>query len=147
MSVNNLEERIRALQMEAQKETDQELKKSLQEGRLKLEQALKRSLENEQRLLKFEYEIEQKTKQLNQMENLLQVRDGLIGMIKTKKDELTLENESLNEYAEQVRTLLIQVVNVKSNPLFPHPKHALIYFSPEKKTTNATRSFKTFKRI
>lgn len=112
MSVNNLEERIRALQIEAQKETDQELKKSLQEGRLKLEQALKRSLENEQRLLKFEYEIEQKTKQLNDMENLLKVRDGLIGMMKTKKDELSQENESLNQYAEQVRALLIKVRNI-----------------------------------
>lgn len=109
MSVNNLEERIRALQIEAQKETDQELKKSLQEGRLKLEQALKRSLENEQRLLKFEHDIEQKTKQMNDMENLLKVRDGLIGMMKTKKDELSQENESLNQYAEQVRALLIQV--------------------------------------
>lgn len=120
MSVSNLEERIRALQIEAQRETDQGLKKSLQEGRLKLEQALKRSLENEQRLLKFEHDIEQKTKQLNDMENLLKVRDGLIGMMKTKKDELSQENESLNQYAEQVRALLIQVISVPKRSIALH---------------------------
>ncbi|XP_022902540.2 putative leucine-rich repeat-containing protein DDB_G0290503 isoform X1 [Onthophagus taurus] len=84
----------------------QELKAMLEEGKAKLQRALAKSLDNEQKLIKYEHDINQHKKQLNDMENLLKVRDGLIGMLKAKKDELMLENESLHKYSEEVRQLL-----------------------------------------
>lgn len=98
------------MQLETESNSDHDLKQMLQEGKQKLEQALKRSLENEQKIIKYEHEIEQKVKQINDMENLLKVRDGLIGMMKTKKDEIAMENDSLNRYAEEIRQLLLEVI-------------------------------------
>ncbi|KAK5644522.1 hypothetical protein RI129_005822 [Pyrocoelia pectoralis] len=87
---------------------ESELKRMLYEGTEKLENMIKKSSENEQRAISFQYELNKRTKQLYDMENLLKARDGLITVLKAKKDELQLENSSFNNYADQIRTLLIQ---------------------------------------
>ncbi|GJQ81192.1 hypothetical protein Trydic_g23361 [Trypoxylus dichotomus] len=84
----------------------QELQSMLEEGKAKLQRALTKSLDNEQKLIRYEHDMNQQKKQLNDMENLLKVRDGLISMLKVKKDELVLENESLHRYSEEIRQLL-----------------------------------------
>lgn len=84
----------------------QELQSMLEEGKAKLQKALTKSLDNEQKLIRYEHDMNQQKKQLNDMENLLKVRDGLISMLKAKKDELVLENESLHRYSEEIRQLL-----------------------------------------
>lgn len=81
----------------------------LLEGRMKLEQLLKKSLEYEHRIIKYEHEMNKQSKQISEMENLLKVRDGLISMMKAKKDELQMENDCLNKYANEIRDLLLQV--------------------------------------
>lgn len=87
----------------------QELQSMLEEGKAKLQKALTKSLDNEQKLIRYEHDMNQQKKQLNDMENLLKVRDGLISMLKVKKDELVLENESLHRYSEEIRQLLFDV--------------------------------------
>lgn len=86
-----------------------ELKETINEGRLKLEYALKKSLENEQKIIKYEDEIERHTKRIGELETLLKVRDGLIGTIKIKKDEVESENASLTKYSNEMRQLLLEV--------------------------------------
>lgn len=95
--------------MENDKHQTQDLKKMVHEGKLKLNEAMKKSLEQEQKIMKYDHDLDQQSKQINEMENLLKVRDGLIGMLKAKKDELLNENESLRRYANEVRNLLLEV--------------------------------------
>lgn len=87
---------------------DNDLKNLLHEGRVKLEQSLKKTLDYEHKIIKYEHDLNKQNKQLCDMENLLKVRDGLVSMMKAKKDELELENDSLNKYANGIRELLIQ---------------------------------------
>ncbi|KAF2880912.1 hypothetical protein ILUMI_25261 [Ignelater luminosus] len=87
---------------------DSDLKMMLHEGRIKLEQSLKKSLEYEHKLIRYEHDLNRQSKQIYEMENLLKVRDGLISMMKAKKDELQMENDSLNKYANEIRDLLLQ---------------------------------------
>lgn len=94
-------------------ETTAELKDTINEGKMKLEYALKKSLDNEQKVIKYQEEMEKQNRKMNEMGNLLKVRDGLIGMIKLKKDELATENESLTKYANEMRQLLLEV-NIKN---------------------------------
>lgn len=82
----------------------------LHEGRMKLEQSLKKSLEYEHKIIRYEHDLNRQGKQICEMENLLKVRDGLISMMKAKKDELQMENDSLNKYANEIRDLLLQVI-------------------------------------
>ncbi|XP_045479629.1 myosin-10-like isoform X3 [Harmonia axyridis] len=85
-----------------------ELRKMVADGRQKLSEIMKKSMENEQKLACYESTIEKQHKQMNEMENLLRVRDGLIGMIKAKKDELLMEKESLTRYCKDVRNMLAE---------------------------------------
>lgn len=85
-----------------------ELRKMVSDGRQKLTEIMKKSMENEQKLAHYEATIEKQHKQMNEMENLLRVRDGLIGMIKAKKDELIMEKDSLTRYCKDVRNMLAE---------------------------------------
>ncbi|XP_044748786.1 myosin-10-like isoform X2 [Coccinella septempunctata] len=85
-----------------------ELRKMVADGRQKLSEIIKKSMENEQKLACYESTIEKQHKQMNEMENLLRVRDGLIGMIKAKKDELLMEKDSLTRYCKDVRNMLAE---------------------------------------
>ncbi|KAL3267417.1 hypothetical protein HHI36_011546 [Cryptolaemus montrouzieri] len=85
-----------------------ELRKMVADGRQKLSEIMKKSMENEQKLACYENTIEKQHKQMNEMENLLRVRDGLIGMIKAKKDELLMEKDSLTRYCKDVRNMLAE---------------------------------------
>lgn len=87
----------------------QDLMQVIQEGKVRLDEAINKSLEHEQKIIQYQHEIDKKSKQITEMENLVKVRDGLIGMLKAKKDELTSENESLRRYANEVRSLLLEV--------------------------------------
>lgn len=117
MLVENLEAEVRSLKQRLESvvvenhdyENNQDLMLAIQEGKLKLDEAMHKSLEHEQRIIQYQHEIDKRSKQLNEMENLVKVRDGLIGMLKAKKDELISENESLRRYANEVRNLLLEV--------------------------------------
>ncbi|KAF5289348.1 hypothetical protein FQA39_LY15134 [Lamprigera yunnana] len=85
-----------------------ELKLMLHEGKGKLEDFIQKSSENEQKAITYKHDLDKQSKQLCEMENLLKAREGLLSLIKAKKDELQLENTSLNRYANEVRELLIQ---------------------------------------
>lgn len=108
--VRSLKERLDSAVVEADKlNSTQDVMKIIQEGKLRLDDAMNKSLEHEQKMIQYQHDIEKKAKQLNEMENLVKVRDGLIGMLKAKKDELISENESLRRYANEVRNLLLEV--------------------------------------
>lgn len=108
--VRSLKQRLESVVVESRDfENNQDLMLAIQEGKLKLDEAMHKSLEHEQRIIQYQHEIEKRSKQLNEMENLVKVRDGLIGMLKAKKDELISENESLRRYANEVRNLLLEV--------------------------------------
>lgn len=82
---------------------------SKSECRCHLEKMLERTLSYEQKLIKQQYENEQQEKQLNDLENLLRNKDDLIAVMKAKKDELIVENESLKQFASDIREALLQV--------------------------------------
>lgn len=108
--VRSLKQRLESAVVESDKyNSNQDLMKIIQEGKVKLDEAMNRTLEYEQKIIQFQHEIDKKVRQLNEMENLVKVRDGLIGMLKAKKDELINENESLRRYANEVRNLLLEV--------------------------------------
>lgn len=110
IEVRSLKQRLDSAVVEADEFSGtQDLMKIIQEGKIRLDEAMNKSMEHEQRLTQYQHEIDKKTKQLNEMENLVKVRDGLIGMLKAKKDELISENESLRRYANEVRNLLLEV--------------------------------------
>ncbi|XP_031341805.1 COP1-interactive protein 1-like isoform X1 [Photinus pyralis] len=87
---------------------ENELKRMLYDGKSKLEALIKKSSQNEQKAISFQHELDKRTRQLNDMENLLKVRDGLIKLLKAKKDDLQIESNSLNKYGNTIRELLLQ---------------------------------------
>lgn len=93
----------------ASSESTSELKISLEEGKAKLQKAILKSVENEQKLIQYEYELNQQKNQKMELENLLRLRDSLINVLKSRKDEIVMENESLQKYSEEVRRLLLEV--------------------------------------
>lgn len=109
MEVKNLQLRLDSAVADNSSGSTSEMMKMMHEGKVKLNEAMKKSLEHEQRLIQYEHEMDKQGKQINEMENLLKVRDGLIGMLKAKKDELLNENDSLRRYATEVRNLLLEV--------------------------------------
>lgn len=110
MEVKNLQMRLDAAVTESSSTLPtNDMMKMMHEGKVKLNEAMKKSLEHEQRIIQYEHEMDKQGKQINEMENLLKVRDGLIGMLKAKKDELLNENDSLRRYANEVRNLLLEV--------------------------------------
>lgn len=104
-----LQAKVSTMQLSQDSDSTADLKETITEGKMKLEFALKKSLDNEQKVIKYEAEIERHVKKINDMENLLKVRDGLIGMIKIKKNELFNDNETLTKYAHEMRQLLLEV--------------------------------------
>lgn len=109
MEVSNLQLRLDAAVTDGPVGPPSDMMKIMHEGKVKLNEAMKKSLEHEQRIMQYEHEMDKQGKQINEMENLLKVRDGLIGMLKAKKDELLNENDSLRRYANEVRNLLLEV--------------------------------------
>lgn len=105
--VDNLQDHIQSMK---QQDTESELKNMIKEGRSKLEDALAKSLENEHKLIKFEHEMAQKIQLVASLENTLKLRDGLIGVLKTKKEELIVENTSLAKYSEEIRLFVLEVI-------------------------------------
>lgn len=109
IEVKNLQMRLDAAVSESSAGLSNDMMKIMHEGKVKLNEAMKKTLEHEQRIIQYEHEMDKQGKQINEMENLLKVRDGLIGMLKAKKDELLNENDSLRRYANEVRNLLLEV--------------------------------------
>lgn len=111
--VRNLTQRLESATIESDRlNSNQDLAMVIQESKLKLDEAMNKTLEHEQKIIQYQHDIEKKDKQLNEMDNLVKVRDGLIGMLKAKKDELINENESLRRYANEVRNLLLEVCTI-----------------------------------
>ncbi|KAK4887218.1 hypothetical protein RN001_003489 [Aquatica leii] len=103
-----LKEKSLSLDEKNDNEEESELKLMLIEGKTKIEQLIKKSSENEQRAIDFKHDLDKRNKQLYEMENLLKAREELLTIMKIKKDELQIENNSLNKYANEIRELLIQ---------------------------------------
>ncbi|CAH1160222.1 unnamed protein product, partial [Phaedon cochleariae] len=85
------------------------LQKMVEEGRQKLSELMRKSLESEQKLLQCENIIDKQTKQMNEMENMLRFRENLAGVLKASRDELFIEKESLTRYSQEMRTVLAEV--------------------------------------
>ncbi|KAJ8984950.1 hypothetical protein NQ317_007819 [Molorchus minor] len=85
------------------------LQKMVEEGRQKLSELMKKSLESEQKLLHYESVIEKQRKQMHEMENLLRYRENMAGVLKASRDELVLEKESLTRYAHEMRLILKEI--------------------------------------
>lgn len=85
------------------------LQRMVEEGRNKLNELMKKSLESEQKLIHCENIIEKQSKQMNEMENLLRYRENMAGVLKASRDELILEKESLTKYSHEMRTVLAEV--------------------------------------
>ncbi|KAJ8910161.1 hypothetical protein NQ315_005764 [Exocentrus adspersus] len=81
----------------------------VEEGRQKLNELMKKSMESEQKILHYENVIEKQSKQMNEMENLLRYRENMAGVLKASRDELILEKESLTRYSHEMRTVLAEV--------------------------------------
>ncbi|KAF5285011.1 hypothetical protein FQR65_LT02323 [Abscondita terminalis] len=103
-----LKEKTQALNTQDGNEEQSELKMMLREGKTKIEQLIKKSSENEQKAISYKHDLDKRSKQLCEMENLLKAREELLTVIKVKKDELQIENTTLNKYANEIRELLIQ---------------------------------------
>ena len=102
---------ISNMESAATSESTSELKITLEEGKSKLQKVIVKSIENEQKLIQYEHELNQQKNQKMELENLLGLRDGLIAVLKNRKDEILMENESLQRYSEEVRRLLLEVRN------------------------------------
>lgn len=85
------------------------LQKMVEEGRQKLNELMKKSMESEQKILHYENVIDKQSKQMNEMENLLRYRENMAGVLKASRDELILEKESLTRYSHEMRTVLAEV--------------------------------------
>lgn len=110
MEITSLKSQIEVLQPNGDHEDRGRLKQmGKQECRYNLDKMLKKMLGYEQRILKYQYEAEQQKKQLGEMDNLLKNRDDLISVMKSKKDELVLDSESMSRYATDMRESLLQV--------------------------------------
>ncbi|KAL1513111.1 hypothetical protein ABEB36_002573 [Hypothenemus hampei] len=114
--VANLRSEIRQLKVrqEALEEQNyncptEELKKMVEEGRQKLQDLMRRSIDSEQKLEHFTHVIEKQTQQMSEMENLLRYRENMAGVLKASRDELILEKESLTRYSQEMRTVLAEV--------------------------------------
>ncbi|XP_030745813.1 myosin-10-like isoform X2 [Sitophilus oryzae] len=114
--VANLRSEIRQLKVrqEALEEQNfncptEELQKMVEEGRYKLNELMKKSIESEQKLEHYSSVIEKQTQQMSEMENLLRYRENMAGVLKASRDELVLEKESLTRYSQEMRTVLAEV--------------------------------------
>ncbi|XP_074037753.1 uncharacterized protein isoform X2 [Leptinotarsa decemlineata] len=92
-----------------QKCPTENLQKMVEEGRAKLTELMRKSLESEQKILHCENVIEKQSKQINEMENLLRYRENMAGVLKASRDELVIEKESLTRYSQEMRTVLAEV--------------------------------------
>ncbi|XP_050501237.1 myosin-8-like isoform X2 [Diabrotica virgifera virgifera] len=85
------------------------LQKMFEEGKNKLRELMKKSLESEQKIAHCEQIIDKQSRQMNEMENLLRYRENMAGVLKTSREELFIEKESLTKYSQELRTLLAEV--------------------------------------
>ncbi|KAG5886703.1 hypothetical protein JTB14_015768 [Gonioctena quinquepunctata] len=92
-----------------QKCPTENLQKMVEEGRAKLTELMRKSLESEQKIIHCENVIEKQSKQMNEMENLLRYRENMAGVLKASRDELVIEKESLTRYSQEMRTVLAEV--------------------------------------
>ncbi|XP_060531861.1 myosin heavy chain, clone 203-like isoform X2 [Cylas formicarius] len=116
MEVANLRSEIRQLKVrqEALEEQNyncptEELQRMVEEGRHKLNELMKKSMESEQKLEDYASVIEKQSQQMSDMENLLRFRENMTVVLKATRDELLMERQSLTKYSEEIRTVLIEV--------------------------------------
>ncbi|XP_076274411.1 uncharacterized protein LOC143205180 isoform X2 [Rhynchophorus ferrugineus] len=114
--VANLRSEIRQLKVRQEALEEQnfscptdELQRMVEEGRYKLNELMKKSIESEQKLEHYSSVIERQTHQMSEMENLLRYRENMAGVLKASRDELVLEKESLTRYSQEMRTVLAKV--------------------------------------
>ncbi|CAH0561376.1 unnamed protein product [Brassicogethes aeneus] len=86
-----------------------ELQTMVEEGRAKLNELMRKSMESEQKIADYEAIIDKQAKQMVEMENLLRYRDNMSGVLKNSRDEIMLEKESLIKYSHDLRSVLIDV--------------------------------------
>ncbi|KAL1506866.1 hypothetical protein ABEB36_006149 [Hypothenemus hampei] len=94
--------------------TIREFEQMLKESQQKLTDLLKRSKESEVQLKEYKATIHKQTIQMNEMENLLRYRENMTHVLKTARNELLLEKESLTRYSREIRAALTEVTNQNS---------------------------------
>ncbi|XP_066142896.1 putative leucine-rich repeat-containing protein DDB_G0290503 [Euwallacea fornicatus] len=114
--IANLQKEIMQLQVRQQALEDQnntclidQLQSMIDEGRQKLSELTKQSIETRQSLEHNANVIEQQTRQMSQMENLLRYREKMAEVFKASRDKLVLEKESLARYSQEMKTALGEV--------------------------------------
>lgn len=107
--ITQLKVRQEALEEQNYSCPTEQLQKMVEEGRQKLNELMRKSIESEQKLEHYAHVIERQTHQMSEMENLLRYRENMAGVLKASRDELVLEKESLTRYSQEMRTVLAEV--------------------------------------
>ncbi|XP_066142388.1 uncharacterized protein [Euwallacea fornicatus] len=115
-AVANLQKEITELQIRQKSLEDQnnacptdQLQGMIAEGRHNLEELVKQSIENEQKLKHNADVIDRQSQQIREMEDLLRYREKMAAVLKASRDELVLEKKSLFRYSQEMRTVLGEV--------------------------------------
>lgn len=107
--ISHLRMRQDALEEQSRNCPTMELQKMIEEGRAKLSELMKKSMESEQKIAHYETVIQKQNRQMLEMENLLRYRENMSGVMKASRDELLIEKESLTRYTQEMRTALAEL--------------------------------------
>lgn len=118
--LNTLVTEVRHLKMRQDALEDQncncstkDLQQMIDDGRAKLNELMRKSVENEQSISKYEGVIDKQKKHIIEMENLMRYKESMTGILKNNRDELVLDRESLLKYSQEIRTVLVEVFPTK----------------------------------
>ncbi|XP_057654704.1 myosin heavy chain, clone 203-like isoform X1 [Diorhabda carinulata] len=85
------------------------LQKMVEEGRNKLTELMRKSLESEQKIIQYESIIEKQSKQMNEMENRLRYQVSIVDVLKASREELIIDKDSLTRYTQDLKNALLEV--------------------------------------
>ncbi|CAG9764785.1 unnamed protein product [Ceutorhynchus assimilis] len=107
--IRQLKVRQEALEEQNSRCPTDELQRIVEEGRHKLNQLIKKSLDSEQKMEQYIDTIEKQAKQMSEMENLIRYKENLINIIKAARVNIFKEKESITRYSQELRSALAEV--------------------------------------
>ncbi|XP_050305465.1 golgin subfamily A member 6-like protein 7 [Anthonomus grandis grandis] len=107
--MKQLKVRQEALEEQNVKCPTDELQRMIEEGRGKLSDLMRKSIDSEQKIEYYTLVVEKQGHQISEMENLLRYRENMAGVLKASRDELLMEKESLTKYSQELRLVLTEL--------------------------------------
>lgn len=107
--MQNLEQYQEALEEQMCAYPAEGLHQLAEDGRLKLNELIKKLFESEQRIDKYESIIEKQKKKMNEMENLIRYKERMTDVLKKNRGDLVMDKQNLLIYSQEVRTALDEV--------------------------------------